>query len=503
LLRLARSSKKLALRKASDSFLQFCQIMDLEPPPAKHHRLIIRKLEAVERGELKRLMIFTPPGYAKSTYASVLFPPWFLGRNTRKKIVTGSYNTDLSDYFGRKARNVVNSDQFFNIFGISLDPELGKAIGEWGLTHSGEYYGTGVGAGVTGRRGDLLLLDDPIKGRKEADSLLIRNTTWEWYLSDLRSRMKPDAAIVIINTRWHEDDLCGRILTDKYKSGSGWFQAYDGEKWYVLSLPALAEKNDVMGRKEGEALWPSYYTLEMVEQEKKSQDERNWSALWQCRPSPEEGDYFKREWLRFYDKPPEHLKHYGASDYAVTADGGDYTEHGIFGLDPNDDLYILDWWFGQTDTNVWINTQIELARKWRPVYWANEKGQIEKSVGPFISKRMQETGAYFYQKKIAAKHDKATRAQAIRGRFSQGKVYLPSPSSPRHGPWVERLINQMLTFPAGINDDGVDVLSLIGLSLVTLQKGTTPQPPAPRLPNPYTFDEITKSEPPYVSPYRL
>ena len=179
------------------------------------------------------------------------------------------------------------------------------------------------------------------------------------------------------------------------------------------------------------------------------------------------------------------------------------TEHGIFGLDPNDDLYILDWWFGQTDTNVWINTQIELARKWRPEYWANEKGQIEKSVGPFISKRMQETGAYFYQKKIAPKHDKATRAQAIRGRFSQGKVYLPSPASPRHGPWVERLINQMLTFPAGINDDGVDVLSLIGLSLVTLQKGQKPQPPAPRLPNPYTFDEITKSEPPYVSPYRL
>ena len=138
--------------------------MDLEPPPAKHHRLIIRRLEAVERGELHRLMIFTPPGYAKSTYASVPFPPWYLGRNPRKKIVTGSYNTDLSDYFGRKARNVVNSDQFFNIFGISLDPELGKAIGEWGLTHSGEYYGTGVGAGVTGRRGDLLLLDEPTAG---------------------------------------------------------------------------------------------------------------------------------------------------------------------------------------------------------------------------------------------------------------------------------------------------------------------------------------------------
>jgi len=425
--------------------------MAIEPFPAEHHKKIIEKLDQVANGVLERLMIFMPPGYAKSTYASILFPPYYLAKFPRKKIVTGSYNTDLSDYFGKKARGIALNEEFRAIWSENLDPGYGKAKNEWGLTNGSEYYATGVGAGVTGRRADLILIDDPIKGRKEADSLTIRNDCWNWYTTDIRSRKKPDAGIVIINTRWHEDDLCGRILNfgaessleeePRYVSGSGWFEAYDGEMWYVLSLPAIAEdvtkqanpreksvpeKGDVMGREPGAVLWPDYYTKEAVYQERESQDERNWSALWQCRPSPEEGDYFKRENFRFFEELPDHLNVFGSSDYAVTTGGGDYTELGIGGVDPEDDLYIFDWWSGQTASDVWISKLFAMQERHECELWFEEKGQIEKSVGPIILKTMMETGIYFNQKKIGSAVDKATRARTIQARFAQKKVLFPT-----------------------------------------------------------------------------
>lgn len=517
-----KTAESIDLKEARQKFYNFCVTMDIEPMPAMHHRLIIQKLDEVANGVLDRLMITMPPGYAKSTYASILFPPWYLAKFPRRKIVTGSYNTDLADYFGKKARSIVLSPTFSRIWRENLDPGYGKSKNEWGLLNGSEYYATGVGAGVTGRRADIILIDDPIKGRKEADSKLVRDTVWDWYMTDIRSRKKPDCGIIIINTRWHEDDLCGRILNfgsettldeePRYVSGSGWFDAYDGEKWYVLSLPAIAEPGDILGRAVGEVLWPNYYTEESVYQERKSQDERNWSALWQCRPSPEEGDFFKRENFSFFDELPERLNMYGSTDYAVTSDGGDFTELGVGGVDVEDNLYICDWWSGQTDSLVWIESQFRLHRKWTCDMWFEEKGQIEKSVGPFISKKMQETGVYFSQKKIGMKTDKAQRAQVIRARMAQrqvgdpkkehlSKVLFPSKASKYWGPWVERLMQQMLVFPAGTYDDMIDVLSLFGLGLMLIRKPYTPGK-RPDLPDPMSFDQIARDELKPKSMYR-
>jgi len=463
------AAKELLDRKAARSRLgAFCvRIGNVDP--ARHHKFLIGKLEDVEEGRINRLMIFMPPGHAKSTYASNLFPPWFMGKNPTKQIIGASHTAELAESFGRRVRNIVASDEYQKIFPIQLTGDS-KAAGRWGLVQGGEYFGVGVGGSVTGRRADGAIIDDPVRSREDADSETIRNKTWEWFRSDLRTRLKPGAFIILIQTRWHEDDLSGRILPEKYSGESGLITARDGEMWEVINLPALAEADDPIGRQPGEPLWPEWFNTEMLEQERISQGERNWSALYQQRPSPETGNFFKREWIKYYDERPQNLTFYGASDYAVTADGGDYTVHGVAGVDRESNIYLVDWWRERVTSEAWITVFIELARKWKPAKWAEEQGQIIKSVGPFIDKRMQEEGVYVYREQYTSATDKATRAQAIRGRMSQEKVFFPRTS------WAETLIHELMRFPVGKHDDQVDVLSLFGRMLSEMKGRSSSKP---------------------------
>src|SRR3954447_17592320 len=235
--------------------------------PAAHHQLLIAELEAVERGENDRLMIFTPPGSAKSTYASVAFPPWYLGRNSEKSIITASYGQRLSMRFGRKCRNIVARPRYAEIFGCGLAADS-SAKDEWETSAGGEFTATSVDGAVTGRRGDVILVDDPVKGRKEADSEPVRETAWNWWVSDLRTRLKPGGAIILIQTRWSEDDLAGRILPADYNGESGTIRARDGELWRVISLKAEAEVGDPLGRPPGAFLWPEWFRAESLAREK-------------------------------------------------------------------------------------------------------------------------------------------------------------------------------------------------------------------------------------------
>jgi predicted phage terminase large subunit-like protein len=193
--------------------------------------------------------------------------------------------------------------------------------------------------------------------------------------------------------------------------------------------------------------------------------------LYQQSPTPDSGDYFKREWFKYYDEAPANLQIYGASDYAITAKGGDYTVHGIFGVDRNDDIYLLDLWRQQATSDVWIDAFLDLVHKHKPIQWAEEQGQIIKSLDPFINKRCQERNIYVAREQFTSLTDKASRAQAIRGRIAQGKVKLP-----RNAPYLADLEREMLTFPVGVNDDMVDVLSLFGRMLDQLSSRTPKQP---------------------------
>lgn len=438
---------------------------------APHHRLIARKLEAVERGEIPRLMITMPPRHGKSMLASEFFPAWYLGRNPDHSVVMATYAQDLADDFGRKVKNQIEDASFAGIFpgvGLAGDSksvkrfhvEEGGELIEGGYEHSlkqrGSFYAVGIGGPLTGRGAHLLLIDDPVKNREDADSEVIRKKTKDWYTSTAYTRLMPGGRVVIIQTRWHEEDLSGWLLAE---------HAHEG--WEVLNLPALSE--------DGRALWPEQYDVAALNRIRKAIGARDWSALYQQAPSPSDGDYFKAEWLRSYEKAPpqDQMRVYGGSDYAVTADGGgDYTVHVVVGIDPDGRMYLLDLWRKQSASDEWVESFCDLVKRWQPIGWAEETGQIRSGVGPFLDRRMRERKAYVAREQFPTRGDKAVRAQSIRGRMALEGLYVPTAAG-----WYPDLRSELLAFPAGKHDDQVDALGLVGQLLDRMLSGNKPTTP--------------------------
>lgn len=260
--------------------------------------------------------------------------------------------------------------------------------------------------------------------------------------------------LVSHNTRWHDDDLSGRLLAE---------QENGGDQWEVLSLPAI----DTQGR----ALWHEWYPIERLNEIRAVLPARDWNSLYQQNPIPDDGDYFKSDWMRHYDELPDGLAMYAASDYAVTADGGDYTEHGVFGVDSQGNVYVVDWWSGQTTSDVWIEQQCNLIDKHKPIIWFGESGVIRRSVEPWMIKRMNERRSHCRMEWMASISDKPTRARSIQALASMGKLFLP-----KNALFAGRLLSQLLRFPAGKHDDAVDVFSLIGRGMPMI-KNFTPKKP--------------------------
>jgi predicted phage terminase large subunit-like protein len=376
-------------------------------------------------------MIAMPPRHGKSQLASRLFPAWCLGRNPRTQIIAASYNSDLASDFGRDVRNIVGSEEFGRIFpGVSLSIDS-KAANRLNTNSGGSYIAAGVGTAVTGRGAKIALIDDPFKDRAEADSERTRDSVWAWYQSTLYTRLMPGGAIVVINTRWHDDDLSGRLL-----NGS--------DQWELLELPAI--------NSEGNALWPEWYDVPALERIKANIGPREWSALYQQRPQPDEGTYFQRDWLKSWETAPVNRNIYGSSDYAVTDSGGDYTVHTIWGVDPNGDLYRLDQWRGQSSADVWIDRKIDLIAKWKPLAWFGEAGVIQKAIEPMLRRQMVERKTFCRLEWVPSIADKPTRARGFQARAAMGKVWFEPGAD----------VSEFLTFPAGKHDDQVDTASLIG-----------------------------------------
>jgi len=236
--------------KARRALLAFTEFTNPQYQRARHHELIAAKLEAVERGEIDRLMLFLPPRHGKSELASKRFPAWCLGRNPKRQIIAASYNSDLANDFGRSVRNIVAEPEFGQVFrGVSLAADS-QAANRMNTNHGGAYVSAGVGTAVTGRGAHIAIIDDPFKDRAEADSETRRESVWDWYRSTLYTRLMPGGAVAIINTRWHEDDLCGRLLESEGR-------IEDGGQWDVLEMPAINSA--------GEALWPEWYPMPALE----------------------------------------------------------------------------------------------------------------------------------------------------------------------------------------------------------------------------------------------
>jgi len=421
--------------------------------------------------------VFMPPGSAKSTYGSVLFPPWFMS-SANANVLAASHTTELAEKWGRRVRNLVNEHTL--TLGINPAPD-NQAAGRWALTSGAEYYAAGVGTGIAGFRAKLGLIDDPIRSRQDADSELIRDRIWDWYINDFRTRLVPGAAEILIQTRWHEDDLAGRALQHS--------------DWRVVSLPAIAEENDQLGRAVGQPLWgdDAYGYGAQIEELRASTPARTWSALYQQRPAPEEGDYFKAGWLKPYkiEQRPARatMRVYGGSDYAVTADGGDFTVHAVVGLDPEGRPWLLDLWRRQTASDVWVEKFCDMVIEWKPIGWAEEQGQIRSGIGPYLDRRQRERKAYVAREVFPTRGgDKAIRASSMRGMMAQQGLYVPVDA-----PWYAEFRSELLSFPAGKHDDQVDAIGLIGQLLDKMMSGKKPVGLKPKTKRDW-FDEPERDE---------
>ena len=440
----AQAAQELLDRRiARRSLIKFTEYTFPQYQTAEHHRLIAEKLEAVERGEIDRLMIFMPPRHGKSELATKRFPAYALGRNPARQVIQASYNSDLATDFGRQVRNIVSTQRYQNVFNTELAADS-KAANRWNTSGNGAYVAAGVGTAVTGRGADIFIIDDPLKDREEADSETRRETIWNWYTSTAYTRLMKGGAIILIQTRWHEDDLAGRLLEAEAKGG---------DKWEKLILPARMS--------DGQALWPQMFDATALQRIENAIGPRDWSALYQQQPSPDEGTFFQRDWFERHQPKqyPESVHFYGFSDYAVTADGGDYTEHGVFAVGASGKIYQADWWHGQTSSDVWIEEKLRLIKQYRPVCWFGEAGVIQKAIEPMLKRRMIESQIRCRMEWLSSIHDKPTRARGFQARAAMGEVSLLD------NEMGERVLSQLLSFPAGKHDDSVDVCGMIGRAL--------------------------------------
>ena len=324
-----------------------------------------------------------------------------------------------------------------------------------------------MGQAILGYRIDALLIDDPIRSRDDAFSPTVRENIWEWFHSSARTRLRPGASQILVMSRIHEDDLAARLL-------------HVEDDWTVVHLPAEAEQDDPLGRKPGEMLWnsdPGYPYGEVLREQKKSQLPTIWSSMFQGRPAPESGDYFKAEWFRPMTAMPARyqMNIYGSSDYAVSAGRGDNTVHLVVGLDTSGQLHLLDCWRKQAATDEGVDAFLDLVKQWRPIGWACEKGQLANAIEPFLRQRQRQRSIFCAMEMFPTKGDKSVRCQSIRGRLAVGNMIVPT-----HAEWWPEVRAELLGFPAAKWDDVPDALGLCGQILDRMSAPSVPTPPKPR-----------------------
>ena len=468
-------AEELYRRRAATQLDRYCRFIDIPGAPlnddedcpefyvdtvtpAQHHTLLNDKLQQVADGDLTRLMVFMPPGSAKSTYASVTFPTFYMGTHPNEPVILASYGSSLAAKFGRKCRQITGSDKYQELFNCHLRKD-NRAVDDWGLTNGSTFMCGGILSGLTGNRAKLIVIDDPVKGREDADSPTIREKTWEAYLNDLRTRLKPRGAIVIIQTRWHEDDLSGRMLPDDWNGESGSITSKDGEEWEVLCLEAECTRpDDPLNRSVGEYLWTDWFTQEHWQREKSIQGSRNWAALFQQRPRPMEGSLIQREWIhRYRETPPEFLrvvqswdtayKDKEINDPSVCTTWGE-TRHGY---------YLLDVFRDRLTYPDVKRAIINAALKWKPQAVLIEDKASGQSLIQELKQGTQVNDDAIYPPVIAVDPkgvNKIDRLVAVSSLFESGAVHLPE-----QAPWLLDYEMELFGFPISTHDDQVDSTS--------------------------------------------
>ena len=428
-----------------------------------------RFVEDVEQRRSPRLMVNCPPRHGKSQIASVTFPAWLLGRHPEWSVIACSYGFDLAKDFSREAQGLVENREYARIFPDTKPNKKAWAADEWRLRTRGGYTAAGVTGAINGKGAHVLLIDDPHKNREEAESRIQQEAIWSWYTSTARTRLAPGGGIVVIQTRWNDEDLSGRILTREQDASQSGGRLVGGG-WRRRVYPAIA-KRDEHRRKQGEALHPERWPLDALLDFQAESTPREWNSLYQQDPVGDEGDYFRREWFQYYDRQnlkPSELVVYAAWDLAVSQhEDGDWTVGIAAGIDADENMYLLDLYRGRWTSHQIVERMIRLQRAWRPEVTGVENGQISLALGPFLDKRRREEGLYSMRVEPLkpGRRDKRARCRSIQGRMEQRKVLFPERAS-----WLEAFEAELLRFDAGQFDDQVDALGWLGI-MMDMQRG--------------------------------
>lgn len=455
-LKLKKEKDDIFKDKVKNSLLAFTLETKADYNIAHHHKLIARKLVQVAQGKIKRLMIFMPPRHGKSELVSVRFPAWVLGRNPNTQIIGTSYGAELASKMNRSIQGVIDMPEYESIFPetrlnnknvVTIKQPLRNADVFEVVGYKGYYRSAGIGGAITGTGADILLIDDPIKNMKEADSLTYREGIWDWYTSTAYTRLERNGAIILVQTRWHEDDLAGRLLK-KAKEDP------DADQWDVLSLEAVREDmtNLVDEREFGQPLWPWKYDSKRLAAIKSSVGTRVWNALYQQRPTALEGGIIKRKDFKFYKELPAKFDRiiqswdctFGKSNNSDKVAGHVWGKIGA-------EFYLID---RVNDRMSYVETK-QAIKTFSAKHPKALKKIIEKKANGAaliddLAKEISGMVAY------TPTESKDSRLNAVSPLFEAGNVYVPDPSI---APWVHDYINELTTFPNGIHDDDVDATS--------------------------------------------
>jgi predicted phage terminase large subunit-like protein len=442
---------------------------------AAHHRLICNEVDHVLETREHNLMIFAPPGSAKSTYVDIVCPTRAMVKYPRLQIILASYSDLPAFNQSKKAKQLCSNASFKALFPEIYVPKDSTAQDNWAISNGSSYRATGLMGDVTSYRCDVLIIDDPLKGRAEAESDTIRQKSWDSYIDNCVSRLKPKGIQIMMLTRWHEDDIPGRILPADWNGESGDFIGRDGRKWRVICLPAIADRDDdPLGRKIGERIWPEWFGEDHFTPFR--MHARTWNSLYQQKPAPDDGDYFIRDNFKRYNKSilkTKELRYYMTTDYAVTENTSDKkkdpdnTVMYIWGIEETDDhehnVHLIDGWSGKTKTDKWIKEQVRLIKQYKPIKCFGEAGVIQAAIEPALITALRKER--LVTNLVWMPSNKSTGGKEVRARSAQflaqeGRIFVPEL-------WIEgdNFINECIKFPAGKHDDRVDNLSLIGRAL--------------------------------------
>ena len=434
-LRLAQLER---LEACHANFLDFVKTMWPEFITGRHHQIIAEKLERVAAGELKRLIVNMPPRHTKSEFASFLFPAWMIGKNPAMKIIQATHTTELAVGFGRKVKNLLDRDDYREIFSETRLAVDSKASGRWDTERGGMYYAVGVGSNLAGRGGDLIVIDDP-HSEQTAMSTNGFDDAWDWYTGGPRQRLQPNGAIVLVMTRWSDKDLTGQLIRSQARER-------DADQWEVVELPAIMPS--------GKSCWPEYWPLGDLEAVKASIPVSKWNAQYQQNPTGDETSILKREWWNLWEKKQVPNLEYVIQSYDTaftkreTADYSAITTWGVFF--PNEsgtpNLILLDSQKGRWDFPELKQVAFDLYKFWDP-----ETVIIEaKATGVPLTHELRNMGIPVVNFTPSRGNDKVSRVHSVAPLFESGMIWAPDET------WAEELIEECAAFPNGEYDDLVD-----------------------------------------------